>query len=419
MKPIYKNIKGTKDILPKDSYKIKKIEDFIHNMLQSYGYGEIRTPYFETTNLFIRGIGEATDIVSKEMYSWIDQGGYDLTLRPELTAPVIRAYNQHQLSSISPITKLYYLSSLFRRERPQKGRQRQFSQFGVEAIGSKYPEQDAEVISIAYNIYKAFKIDNINVKINTIGSPDIRDKYIQDLRNSLEKFSNDLSATDNKRLNNNALRLFDSKDPICQKILNENAPFIYDYINSEDLVHFNKLIDLLDSLNIPFTHDKKLVRGLDYYTNTTFEICSESLGGQDALCGGGRYNKLIEQLGGKPTAAIGFAAGLERLLIVLNNQNEMQPIDIYMILIGENSINKGLIIANNLRNQNLSVNVETLRRSMKSQMREANKLKAKFAIIIGDNELENNEVIIRNMITRDQNKVSFNDIPNFTFIDNQ
>ena len=416
MKSLYKNIKGTKDILPKDCYNLKKLEDFIHSILQSYGYGEIRTPYFETTNLFIRGIGEETDIVSKEMYSWTDQGGDSLTLRPELTAPVIRAYNQHQLSSISPITKLYYLSSLFRRERPQKGRQRQFSQFGVEAIGSEYPEQDAEVISIAYNIYKTLKIDNINVKINTIGSPDIRDKYIQDLRSSLESFSNDLSDIDRKRLNNNALRLFDSKDPTCQQILDENAPFIYDYIKNEDLYHFNKLTELLNSLDIPFTHDKKLVRGLDYYTNTTFEICSESLGGQDALCGGGRYNRLIEQLGGKPTAAIGFAAGLERLLIVLNSQDEIQPVDIYIILIGENSINQGLVIAQNLRNKKLSVRVETLRRSIKSQMREANKLNSKFAIIIGDDELENNEVVVKNMITRQQYNVSFDDVSNFLFI---
>ena len=419
MKSLYKNIKGTKDILPKDCYNIKKIEDFIHKILQSYGYGEIRTPFFETTNLFIRGIGESTDIVSKEMYSWIDQGGYNLTLRPELTAPVIRAYNQHQLSAISPITKLYYLSSLFRRERPQKGRQRQFSQFGVEAIGSEYPEQDAEVISIAHNVFKSLKVDNINVRINTIGSADIRGKYIQELKKSLNKFSNDLSETDNKRLKNNALRLFDSKDPICQKILDENAPFIYDYISDKDLNHFNKVLELLDSLNIPYTHDKKLVRGLDYYTNTTFEICSESLGAQDALCGGGRYNKLVEQLGGKPTAAIGFAAGLERLLIVLNNQDKCQPIDIYIILIGEKSINKGLLIAEKLRNKNLSVNVEMLRRSMKSQMRDANKLNAKFTIMLGENELDKNEIIVRNMVSRKQDKISLDDIYNFTFIKNQ
>jgi len=205
---------------------------------------------------------------------------------------------------------------------------------------------------------------------------------------------------------------------IAYRVAQEGADVgVNDYINDEDLNHFNKLIELLNSLNIPFTHDKKLVRGLDYYTNTTFEICSESLGSQDALCGGGRYNKLIEQLGGKPTAAIGFAAGLERLLIVLDNQNEIQPIDVYMILIGEKSINNGLIIADQLRSESLSVNVEMLRRSMKSQMREANKLNAKFTIMIGDEELEKNEVIIRNMLSRKQDKISLDNIANFTFID--
>ena len=389
---------------------------FIHQTLQSYGYGEIRTPFFENTNLFKRGIGQETDIVSKEMYSWVDQGGVELTLRPELTAPVIRAYNQHQLSSTSPISRLYYLSYLFRRERPQKGRQRQFSQYGIEAIGSPYSEQDVEVISIAYNIYKSLGIDNISVKINTIGSPEIRNKYLKELRGSLEKFSKDFSEIDNNRLVNNALRLFDSKDPVCQEILDNNAPFIFDFINEHDLIHFNEILDHLNSMNIPFIHDKKLVRGLDYYTHTTFEINSEQLGGQDALCGGGRYNKLIDQLGGNPTPAIGFAAGIERLFIVLNKKFEKQPLDIYLILLGEKTLTKGLFIADDLRKNNFSVVIETLRRSMKAQMREANKLNAKFVLIIGENELESNSAIIKNMSTSEQIEVDLNDIGNSSFL---
>jgi len=415
MKNEYKNIKGTKDIFPPESYNYKIIEDFIHQTLQSYGYGEIRTPFFENTNLFKRGIGNETDIVSKEMYSWIDQGGDELTLRPELTAPVIRAYNQHQLTSTSPITRLYYLSNLFRRERPQKGRQRQFSQYGVEALGSSYPEQDVEVISIAYNIYKMLNLSNISVKINTIGSPEIRDKYLMELRGSIQKFSNDLSETDNNRLANNALRLFDSKDPICQEILDDNAPLIYDFISKDDLTQFNKIIEHLDYMNIPYSHDKKLVRGLDYYTHTTFEITSDRLGSQDALCGGGRYNKLIEELGGKPTPAVGFAAGIERLLIVLNKEIKKQPLDIYLILLGSETLSKGLLVADALRKKDFSVVVETLRRSMKSQMREANKLNAKFVLIIGENELKNNNAIIKNMSTSEQTEVSFNDIVNSSF----
>ena len=415
MKSEYKNIKGTKDIFPPESYNYKIIEDFIHQTLQSYGYGEIRTPFFENTNLFKRGIGNETDIVSKEMYSWIDQGGDELTLRPELTAPVIRAYNQHQLTSTSPITRLYYLSNLFRRERPQKGRQRQFSQYGVEALGSSYPEQDVEVISIAYNIYKMLNLNNISVKINTIGSPEIRDKYLMELKESIQKFSNDLSETDNNRLANNALRLFDSKDPVCQEILDDNAPLIYDFISKDDLTQFNKIIEHLDYMNIPYSHDKKLVRGLDYYTHTTFEITSDRLGSQDALCGGGRYNKLIEELGGKPTPAVGFAAGIERLLIVLNKEIKKQPLDIYLILLGSETLSKGLLVADALRKKDFSVVVETLRRSMKAQMREANKLNAKFVLIIGENELKNNNAIIKNMSTSEQTEVSFNDIENSSF----
>ena len=236
-----------------------------------------------------------------------------------------------------------------------------------------------------------------------------------ELKESIQKFSNDLSETDNNRLANNALRLFDSKDPICQEILDDNAPLIYDFISKDDLTQFNKIIEHLDYMNIPYSHDKKLVRGLDYYTHTTFEITSDRLGSQDALCGGGRYNKLIEELGGKPTPAVGFAAGIERLLIVLNKEIKKQPLDIYLILLGSETLSKGLLVADALRKKDFSVVVETLRRSMKAQMREANKLNAKFVLIIGENELKNNNAIIKNMSTSEQTEVSFNDIVNSSF----
>tara|TARA_Y100001968_G_scaffold326963_1_gene371040 strand:+ start:11562 stop:12824 length:1263 start_codon:yes stop_codon:yes gene_type:complete len=413
---ILRNIKGTKDLLPNDTKKWQWIESNIHKIMCSYGYGEIRTPIFENTELFIRGIGDATDIVSKEMYSWIDQGNKKLTLRPELTAPVVRSYIQHNMQSLGPITRLYYIDSLFRRERPQAGRQRQFHQYGIEAIGSEFPEQDAEVISIAYNIYKFFGIKELSVRINSIGGISIRDKYLKLLKSSLEKYKTYLSPVSQKRLDGNALRLFDSKNKEDQKILNENAPFIFDHISDEDLIHFNTLIKILKKMNIPFYHDKKLVRGLDYYTRTTFEITSNKLGAQDALCGGGRYDKLIEQLGGKKTPAMGFAAGIERLLMIIDNAKiqHSQNMNIYISILGEKIIPQAMNIINDLRKlNNISIITETNRRSLKAQMREANRQKSKYVIIIGENEINNNYVIIKNMENSEQFEVLINKLEKF------
>ena len=352
-----RNIKGTKDLLPNDTIKWRWIESNIHHIMNSYGYGEIRTPVFENTELFIRGIGNESDIVSKEMYSWIDQSKKSLTLRPELTAPVIRAYIQHNMQSLGPITKLYYFDSLFRRERPQAGRQRQFHQYGIEAIGSEFPEQDAEIISIAYNIYCFFGINDLSIRINSIGSSSIREKYLKILRKSLEKYKTFFSPISQKRLETNALRLFDSKNEEDQKILNENAPFIFDYISEKDLIHFNQLIQILQKMNIPYYHDKKLVRGLDYYTRTTFEITSNSLGAQNALCGGGRYDHLVEKLGGKSMPAVGFAAGIERILLALEHvQTGWKPLstNVYIICLDEESRSAGFTIAEELRERGIS-----------------------------------------------------------------
>jgi len=415
-----RNIKGTKDLLPNDTIKWRWLESNIHNIMNSYGYGEIRTPVFENTELFIRGIGNETDIVSKEMYSWIDQGKKNLTLRPELTAPVVRAYIQHNMQSFGPITKLYYFDSLFRRERPQAGRQRQFHQYGIEAIGSEFPEQDAEIISIAYNIYNFFDITDLSVRINSIGSAFIREKYLKVLRKSLEKYKSFFSPIGQKRLETNALRLFDSKNTEDQKILNENAPFIFDFISDDDLMHFNQLIQILKKMNIPYYHDKKLVRGLDYYTRTTFEITSNKLGAQDALCGGGRYDKLIEQLGGKSTPAIGFAAGVERLLMIINEDDikPSQTLNVYVSMLGEKVIPKAMASINELRTlKNLSISIETNRRSLKAQMREANRKNVTFVIIIGENEIDKNLVLIKNMINSEQKEVALKDLKQF-FINN-
>jgi len=404
-----KSIKGTKDLLPNDTLQWREIENIIHNFMNLHGYGEIRTPVFEKTKLFLRGIGEDTDIVSKEMYSWTDQGGENLTLRPELTAPVVRAYIQHQLGTIKPLNRLYYIDSLFRRERPQKGRQRQFHQFGIEAIGSPYPEQDAEVITMAYKIYETFGIQNLSVRINSIGSASIREKYLTELRNSLLPIKSELCKSCQNRINKNALRLFDCKNPRCQELLDEHAPFIFDHISEQDHQHFNEVTKILDSMEIPYNHDLKLVRGLDYYTQTTFEITSSSLGAQDALCGGGRYDKLVEELGGKPTPAVGFAAGMERLMIAFGNTESVShpTADIYFITLGEKATEKGFVIAEKIRaNYGISVISETLQRSMKAQMREANRMGVKFVVIIGDNELDKKIAIVKNMDSGDQEEVS-------------
>ena len=318
---MFRTIKGTHDLLPDELIIWREVEDFIHTIMQQNGYGEIRTPAFENTELFIRGIGTDTDIVTKEMYSWTDQGGNTLTLKPELTAPVARAYLQHQLGNQNPIHRLYYIDALFRRERPQKGRQRQFHQFGAEAIGSPNPEQDAEIIALAYNIYKKFNIQDISVRLNSIGNAEIRPLYLVNLRSSVKKIETKLCSTCQTRIEKNALRLFDCKNPLCQELLDEHAPFIFDSISDDDQNHFEMVTRILKEMEIPYFHDKKLVRGLDYYSHTTFEISSSSLGAQDALCGGGRYNGLIEQLGGKPTPAVGFAAGIERLILALDKQN--------------------------------------------------------------------------------------------------
>ena len=261
---IIRNIKGTKDLLPKDTYQWEYIFHRIRNFSQRFGYKEINTPIFEESILFERGIGSETDIVNKEMYSWTDQSGKSLTLRPELTAPVTRAYIQHELGKINPINKLYYLGPLFRRERPQKGRQRQFHQFGVEVFGSQFPEQDAEVVMMAFGLLQFLGLDAINLEINTIGSQSNRSKYIQTLQEILSKYRNILSNLDQQRLDKNPLRLFDSKDPKCIEIMHDKAPTIYDYISKEDKEHFSIVCRILDDLGIPYLHNHKLVRGLLY-----------------------------------------------------------------------------------------------------------------------------------------------------------
>ena len=412
MKNILKNIKGTKDISAEESYIWQYIENYIHNFFDSFGYSEVRTPTFENTELFVRSIGGDTDIVSKEMYSWTDQGNNTLTLRPEFTASVVRYFIQNQLHKINPSHKIYYIGSSFRRERPQKGRLREFRQFGIEAFGSKNPEQDAEIISMAYNFYKNLDISNLKLELNSIGSKESRIEYRKVLKSFLEKFKTDLSEVSQKRLESNPLRILDTKIDFEKDII-KDAPKIIDYLSENYQKSFSATLDLLDSIKIPYTINNYLVRGLDYYSQTVFEIQSDLLGAQSALCGGGRYDYLVEELGGKPTPAIGFAAGIERLILAIENNNSItkKNPDIYIISMDESSYKYSFVVENRLRrNKKLKIISDKLRRTMKSQMKDANRLMAKNVIIIGEEEMNSGQLTLKDMNTGDQQKLTLDNI---------
>ena len=404
-----RSIKGTQDILPDQSYKWQDLENKIHATMMLYNYGEIRTPAFEKTELFDRGVGTETDIVSKEMYSWIDQGGENLTLKPELTAPVSRSYIQHNLGSQQPLTKLYYIDALFRRERPQKGRYRQFHQFGVEAFGSEHPEIDSEIIAIAVTLFNQIGIKDLSLKLNSIGSETCREDYKKELKQFLKPHFDKLSKASQARFEKNPLRILDSKSPNEIDII-KDAPLISEFWTKDDKDHFDELCSYLDAMSISYSIDPKLVRGLDYYSRTTFEIISSSLGAQDAICGGGRYDGLVEIIGGKPTPGIGFAAGMERILMIINDANTKENIKIFIVGLGDSVRPVVAKLTNDLRHNNLSSECDMLRRSMRAQMREANKLGAKYAIIIGENELQQNQVQLKDLVSGKQKTIDMSSI---------
>ena len=408
----FRSIKGTYDILPNDADRWQRIETHVRDFIIRAGYSEIRTPAFEKTELFTRSVGEHSDVVSKEMYSWTDQGGTDLTLKPEYTASVIRSYIQHNLGAKSPLTKLYYMDNLFRRERPQKGRYRQFRQYGIEAIGSPHPEQDAEIIAIAYELLVELGIKDITLKLNSIGSTECRNEYRHALKDFLQPNLDKLSETSRKRFDSNPLRILDTKIDFEIALL-QDAPTITNFLTPDDASHFEEVQIYLKELGVPFTLNPKLVRGLDYYTRTTFEIISGNLGAQDALCGGGRYDKLVETLGGKSTPAVGFAAGLERILIAMDEvdaDQKFQTDKIYLIGLGDAVRPTMLKILSKVRKAGFNMEFDSLRRSIKSQMREANKIGASLAIIIGDKELKEKYVQIKNLKNSQQESIPINSI---------
>ena len=404
----FRSIKGTHDILPEDSYKWRHLESIVHQVCAQFGYQEIRTPIFEQNKLFSRSVGEESDIVTKEMYSWEDKENSFLTLRPELTAPVARAYNQHNLGNLSPIHRFYYIGPLFRRERPQKGRQRQFHQFGIEAFGSNFAEQDAEIMALAWHLLAHFRLTNkIDLQVNSIGTSECRAGYRDALKQFLKPHFDELSDISKRRFNTNPLRILDSKNKKEQTIL-KNGPRISDYYTKDDKEHFNEVKTYLKAMKIPFTINSGLVRGLDYYTKTVFEITSNELGSQDALLGGGRYDSLVETLGGKPTPGIGFAAGIERILLLINEENfkEHKPVpDIYLICLEKKGIPVSLNIAKILRLKGLNIVSDPLRRSMKAQMRDANKLRARYVLILGESELKDNTILFKNLESGKQESI--------------
>ena len=406
-----KSIKGTHDILPNQTKDWQELEMQVHKTSNLYGYSEIRTPIIETASLFNRGVGEETDIVSKEMYSWEDKDKSIISLRPELTAPVVRSYIQHNLGGQSPLQRLYYIGPSFRRERPQKGRQRQFHQFGVEAIGSANPEQDAEVISLGWDILKSFGIKSLELKLSSIGSKSCRENFKSELIKYLNPFIPKLSEVSQRRLEKNPLRILDTKNKDEIEIV-KSAPKIEQFYTKNDQNYFFSVQKFLNDLEIPFKTDPLLVRGLDYYTQTTFEICSENLGAQDALLGGGRYNGLVESLGGKDAPAVGFAAGVERVIIAAKNRKKIShkiP-TVYAICTNDEAMGILQNSAKQLRSIGYKVICETLRRSMRSQMRDANKSNADYVMIIGDDEFNSSTIQLKDLKNGEQEKVDLEKI---------
>jgi len=407
-----KAITGTKDILPADISRWQYLEKLLRQTFQLFNYKEIRTPIFEETALFARSIGEETDIVSKEMYTFKDRSETSITLRPENTAGVVRSFIEQSLGAQQSLNKLYYIGPMFRQERPQAGRLRQFHQFGAEALGSTSPLLDAEMIQIAFHILKSLGLKNLVVKINSLGIPEVRENYKNVLRDYLKSKKEKLSEDSRKRFDTNILRIFDSKIEVDQQIM-KDAPLLIDHLDEQSINDFTVVKNYLIKVGISFEVDPALVRGLDYYTKTTFEIVSSSVGSQSALCGGGRYDLLVEELGGKPTPGVGFAAGMERILLACENEKSLNlqndTVDAYLIRIDPEIEMEVAKIASELRRENLSCDYDYLNRSVKAQMREANKFNAKFVVFVGGDEYKLGELNVKNLSDGNQQLIKITD----------
>lgn len=409
----YRSIRGTRDILPGESWKWQQVEEKIREVMHAFNYREIRTPLLEQTSLFSRGIGELTDIVSKEMYTFEDRSGESLTLRPELTASVVRAYIQHSMGKQLPLVKLYYLGPAFRQERPQAGRLRQFHQFGAEALGSQNPDLDVEMIALALAVYEKLGVENTILKINSVGCERCRPSYKKMLTEVLTKVREKLSPDSQRRLEANPLRILDSKHEQDQ-LATAKVPLLKDHLCKECSSHYNAVKERLASLALEYEEDGRLVRGLDYYTKTAFEVISKELGAQDALAGGGRYDLLVKELGGDATPGVGFAAGIERLLMVLEKNPWPHAADqtptIFIATLDRQAQARAMKYALDLRRQGVSVELDFLERSLKAQMREADRLQAKYVLIIGESELKAQSATLKNMSTGEQKAITFDEL---------
>lgn len=401
--------RGTKDILPEQVGNWIYIENKIREICKNYGYEEIRTPIFEHTELFQRGIGEGTDVVDKEMYTFTDRGGRSITLRPENTASAVRAYLQNKLYAAGNLVKLFYIGSMFRYDRPQAGRLREFHQFGVEALGEQNPAVDAEIILLAWDFLKSLGLDDLKLKINTVGCPKCRPVYRQKLQHYFSENLEELCEDCKHRLLKNPMRILDCKVDGAKEFI-EDAPKIETCLCDECREHFSTVQKYLKAAGVDFEIDARLVRGLDYYTKTAFEIQYLPLGAQSAVAGGGRYDGLIEEIGGAPTPGIGFAAGIERILIALEKQNLLQAeknnLAAFIVAVGTEAEICGFKLLTELRRKNISATMDFAKRSIKAQMKQAAKSGAKFALIIGDDEVKNSTVTLKNLETSTQETIS-------------
>ena len=412
--------RGTQDILPQDSAKWRYIENRLHTLMELYNYKEIRTPIFESTELFARGVGDSTDVVQKEMYTFKDKGDRSLTLRPEGTAAVVRSYIEHKMQGEpnQPI-KLYYNGPMFRYERKQKGRYRQFNQFGVEAIGAENPSIDAEILAMVMHIYESFGLKHLKLVINSIGDSESRKEYNEALVKHFEPVIDTFCSDCQSRLHTNPMRILDCKIDRDKEAV-KNAPRITDYLNNDSKSYYEQVKLHLDNLNISYVEDPNLVRGLDYYTHTAFELMIDNPeydGAITTLCGGGRYNGLLQLLDGPDETGIGFALSIERLLMALDEEgislDVSEDFDLFVVTMGEDADRYAVKLTNDLRRNAIKVDKDYLNRKIKGQMKQADRLNAKYTVVIGDQELENNEIGVKNMISGESENVQLDELVNY------
>jgi len=405
--------RGTRDVLPDDSPRWQYVEEIFKKTCGLYGYREIRTPTFEHTELFTRNLGEATDVVSKEMYTFEDRGGRSITLRPEGTAPTVRAYVQHNLGATLPVNKVYYIGRIFRYERPQAGRYREHTQLGIEAFGSIDPAVDAEIISMAAQFFKSIGIKDFELKLNSIGCMNCRPKYREALLEFAKQRVDKLCPSCLQRYEQNPMRMLDCKNPDCKNLL-EEAPKLPDYLDEECAEHFNKVKEYLSLLGIEYEIDPYLVRGFDYYTKTAFEFISSELGAQNAIGGGGRYDNMVAEIGGQPTPAMGFGLGIDRLMLAIDALGIELPVDAsttaFFATMGTEAHEAALKLLAELRQSGISADMDYTGRSLKAQMKIADKLGSKYVIILGEDEVANKIATVRCMSTSEQKSVPFADL---------